>query len=108
MKRPLSLLLPLILVVLTGCATMTDQKIHDPGRSSLVVVKVEGRVEMSWNSTEGHSYTVLYSDRRDAPINEWKALPGYIDLKGSGGTMTARDRIPKGTIRNYRLRTAVE
>jgi len=107
MKKFPSLALPLLLLTLAGCATMSEPRIHDD-RSSLVVVEVDGRVDMSWNSKKGRSYTVLYSDRKNAPINEWRALPGYIDIKGSGGTMTARDLVPKGINRNYRLRTAVE
>lgn len=100
--------LPILLLVTAcvGCSTIDSSRM-DTERTSLVVVEVEGRVQMSWSSIEGRSYTIIYSDNANTPVNQWRPLPGYVDIPGTGGQMTATDNIPKGATRHYRLRTAV-
>jgi hypothetical protein len=77
-------------------------------RSSLVVVEVEGAVQMSWQSQTGRSYTILYSDTGDESPDQWKPLPGYTEMPGSGGSMSAKDRLPAGVDRKYRLHSTVK
>jgi hypothetical protein len=74
-------------------------------RTSLVVVEVEGVVSMSWKSFPDRSYTIIYSDRADVSADQWRPLPGYSNMPGTEGTMTAEDRIERGASRHYRLRS---
>jgi len=89
-----------------GCVSSAPSDYAE--RSSLVVVEVEGEVQMSWMSQPGRSYTILYSDSAEAAPEQWKPLPGYTEIPGNGENMTARDRHPARVERKYRLRSTVK
>jgi len=78
---------------------------QDKERASLIVVRSGTDVKMSWNSQPGRSYTILYSTRRDARGNEWLPLKGYVNMRGTGGTMRASQQVPIGEEYFYRLRS---
>ncbi len=90
---------------LTGCATTQGSDELEADRTSLVVVEVEGEVQMSWNSSIGRSYTILYSDMPNPRADQWNPLSNHTNMRGTGRTMTARDRLPPNVPRQYRLRS---
>ncbi len=95
-----------MLVLLMGCATNRSSNVIEQDRTSLVVVEVEGNVQMSWNSSTNRSYTILYTDSSQPRVDHWTPLAGYVNLRGTGRTMTAQDRLPPGVNRQYRLRSS--
>lgn len=62
---------------------------------------------MSWQSSPGRKYTVLYAEARThAEASVWHPLPGYEGLSGTGGQMTAEDTVVQGRPRVYRLHSS--
>lgn len=104
--RFLILMTIVALFCIAGCATTQSVDELEAGRTSLVVVEVEGEVQMSWSSSVGRSYTILYADSANPRADEWSPLPNHTNLRGTGRTMTARDRLPPNVPRQYRLRSS--
>lgn len=98
-------LLATAIAALQGCASTSSQSIQDRERSSLIVVRSGNEVKMSWNSQPDRIYTILYSMRRNARGNEWLPLKGYVNMRGTGGTMRASHQVPIGKEYFYRLRS---
>lgn len=107
LKTLSGLMLVAIGLTLGGCATPTGSTsaLDVEDRSNLIVVRSGNEIEMSWNSQADRSYTILHSSRRDAAGNQWKPLRGYVNIRGTGRTIRATDRVPRGKKRYYRLRS---
>ena len=93
---------PVLLAALAaGCVTEIAEV---PGQTltTLVTSRAGEEVRGSWNTESGKLYTVLYAPNRDART-QWRVLPGYQMLPGTGGRMLLKDRVPLGENRYYRL-----
>lgn len=70
--------------------------------SRLVVARSGSVVHLSWQSQSDLTYTLLFSDRRDARAR-WRPLPEASNLRGTGGPMNFTDQVPANQARYYRL-----
>lgn len=69
---------------------------------TMTIVQSGGESTLQWKTEPGVLYTLMYAtDRR--PGAEWKAHPQYTRIVGDGQTITAKDRVPPGAQRYYRL-----
>jgi hypothetical protein len=98
------LLASLLLVVLAaGCVTEVVRE--KPLEETTLIVSQSGTTAtLQWESSPDALYTVLFSETRKASA-EWKPLPGYVKVRGSGGTITVTDSVPRGEMRQYRIYT---
>jgi len=91
--------------IFTGCTT---RRIITPDRNSsreyLFVVRAEENVTLSWESRADRIYTITYNTDIESKT-PWKVLPGVDPVRGTGGTMTFRDRVPVNESRVYDLHT---
>jgi hypothetical protein len=70
--------------------------------TTLIVTRAGNTATLQWKSDPRVFYTVVYASRKDAKA-EWKPLPGYVKIRGSGETITITDKVPFGEKRHYRL-----
>jgi hypothetical protein len=82
---------------------MTREVIEPEHGTTLIVARGGSQVNLSWNSQTGMCYTVLYSEKLSG-VNPWRELPGAINLRGTGDTMTFSDNVNPVVNRYYRLR----
>jgi len=61
-----------------------------------------GKATLQWNTRPDMFYTVMYTPRRKGGA-QWKPLPAYTRVPGTGGTVIITDTIPRGSKRFYRL-----
>ena len=90
----------MVLVLLAGCVSQPLEKNeHEP--PLMIAQNSEGETTLLWESERGYIYTVFYMDLK---IGVWKELRGASRVRGSGQTLTAKDRVnPNRPQRRYRL-----
>lgn len=69
---------------------------------SLIVARIGDAALLTWQSSVGNEYTILYSDGQRAATT-WRPLPGASRIRGTGREMRIEDRMPVDTTRYYRL-----
>jgi len=79
-----------------------DAKESEAAEARLIVTRAGEDVTLTWQSTTSLVYTVMLASSRDAKA-PWKPLPACVGQKGTGQTMTFKDRVPMGSKRFYRL-----
>lgn len=90
-----------LLAGLSGCVTSVIEK--EPLRETTLLVSRSGQTSiLQWETEPGMLYTVLHASTRSAKA-DWQVLPGYARITGTGQTITAKDEIPAGQSRHYRL-----
>ena len=89
-----------LLVFLAGCVSKTiEAEEHAP--PLMIAQNSDGQVSISWDSQPDLIYTIYYQAEKDG---DWKALRTAYQVRGTGETLTAYDRVnPKGSLRRYRL-----
>jgi hypothetical protein len=93
----------LLAVLLAGGGCATIREIEEPlADTTMMVTRAGDETSLGWASQIGTNYTIWYADRRDARA-VWKPLPGAERVRGTGSTITFRDRVPTGKNRYYRL-----
>lgn len=68
----------------------------------LMVARGANETVLSWNTTPGAQYLVLFADRRDGKA-KWQPLPGASLLRGDGQPATFKDKVPGTQARFYRI-----
>ena len=69
---------------------------------TLTIVQTGGEATLQWKAEHGFLYTLMYAPERRAGV-EWRPHPEYTRIRGEGQTVTAKDRVPQGVQRHYRL-----
>lgn len=86
----------------SGCVTEIVESSAPITRTKLVVTRSLYGALISWPSEQGVFYTILYSSSRSSKAN-WKPLPGYMNILGTGASMQITDPAPSVRKRYYRL-----
>ncbi len=131
MKNPAYFLL-ILFVALAGCVSKPNEPLVEEHSPRLGVAQnSDGMATMSWESNRGYYYTIYYQEIRrkkgdggrsgknehgaeevlqgflhpDQEGDSWHVLPSVRRMRGTGGTMTASDRVNpyRGITRRYRL-----
>ncbi len=101
--RAASLLLVMSVLLLSGCASqreiVTDQPLSE---TQLFMTRAGEEVNLSWDSDPAMNYTIVYNTSLSG-AKPWQVLPGHDYIRGTGRTITYRDRVPVGVNRYYRL-----
>jgi hypothetical protein len=87
-------------LMLMGCVSepLMD-KVHDP--ALMVAQNSDGEATIVWDSDPDYVYTLYYMD---PPNGEWAKLRRATGVRGTGQTLTVRDRVnPRAPTRRYRL-----
>ena len=100
MKKLIFATLALLLVIGSGCATRYGAAKGDTGLRLHVEPVADGCL-LSWVSEAGKTYTVLYSSSLTEP--DWKPLPGFINMAGTGENLRVPDMAPKDEMRFYKV-----
>ena len=100
MKKLIFPTLALLLVIGPGCATRYKTAAVDSGPRIHVENVADGCL-LSWVSEVGKTYTVLHSPSLTEP--DWKPLPGFANIAGTGENLRVPDMAPKDEVRFYRV-----
>lgn len=92
-----------LLCCAAGCVTTVVEDARKPAAEiTWITTQTGDETTLHWESDPAIFYTVLYADRKDAGA-EWKPLPGYVRMKGTGQEITVTDTVPPGEKRHYRV-----
>jgi len=99
MIRLFTILPAAILLLLAGCVSKVVEEDRPP--QMMIAQNSDGDVTMTWESELGLVYTVYCQKTKGG---DWVALQGASRLRGTGETMTVRDRSnPRMPARRYRV-----
>jgi len=89
-----------VVLTLTGCVSEPVlSKVHDP--ALMIAQNSDGETTIAWDSEPDYVYTIYYMD---PPNGKWATLRHATRIRGTGRTLTVKDRInPRGPMRRYRL-----
>lgn len=110
LPRALRFLLLGASLLLAGCLSSGgDQRVIQApppmiGAPLMVAYSPTGNV-LEWQSKAGQTYTILYRDAFP-PSSEWRPLPRYRDISGTGAKVRVVDHPPTQQQRKYKLRPA--
>lgn len=131
MKRSAPVLL-FLSIALMGCVSNPGEPLEEKHSPRLgVALNSDGVASMSWESSTSYLYTIYFQETRrtdkakkrsrrteneaeevlqgflhpDQKGDSWHVLRSVRQVRGTGGTMTASDRVNpyRGIIRRYRL-----
>jgi hypothetical protein len=94
--------LTLVLLIAAGCVTREIAPKASLAKATLVVSRSGPDAHLQWKSDPSTVYTVLFAPSKK-PDAQWKPMPGYIKIRGTGQMFTIKDTIPRGQTRYYRL-----
>ncbi len=95
------------LLISAACVTVEetgrgDGGLHNQASDSLIVARIGDAALLTWQTSVGNEYTILYSDGRRSAVT-WQPLPGASRVRGTGQEMRIEDQLPPGVTRYYRL-----
>lgn len=95
-----SLLVLSVLVLLPGCVSKPVE-IEMDAPPLMIAQNSDGDVTIAWESEPGYLYTIYYQNAVDG---NWNALRLATRVRGTGKTLTTRDRVnPSKPLRRYRI-----
>jgi hypothetical protein len=90
----------LVLFSVGGCVRVPVQR--DKIETRLISATANGQTILCWESRTDLLYTVLVADRFETA--QWKQLEGFVNLRGTGGTMQFQLAEDPHHPRTYKLR----
>ena len=98
MKRYLQF--ALLLIVLTGCVSKVIE-IEEHSPRLIVAQNSDGFATLIWESDSNYLYTIFYREGS----SPWKELSSVRQVRGTGESMTATDRVSpdRMALRRYRV-----
>jgi hypothetical protein len=82
-----------------GCVSKPVEEYAPP--PLMIAQNSDGEVSLAWESEPGYVYTIYC---QNAAGENWVTLEGAVRVPGTGGTLTASDRVdPNKPPRRYRL-----
>ena len=91
MKYVIPIFIGAAILFQASCATTTAKPVSLPDRTSLIIARSGSEVTLSWKSTEGRVYTVLYTERDKTKADHWQPLPDCINKAGTGRMIILKD-----------------
>jgi len=85
----------------SGCVHEILTK-NPASKSTLIVTRSGETSNLTWNSEIGKYYTMVYAGQMNAR-GSWQVVPGQLNMRGTGGNMSAVDHVPLGVNRVYQL-----
>lgn len=101
-KRLLCAAIAMTALLSVGCATervVIDKPLNE---TRLFVTRAGGNVVLAWDSAPDMAYTIYYNYTRSAKA-QWKILPGFDHIRGTGRRLEYTDTVPVDQERYYRL-----
>jgi len=98
-------MLVMSIFLLGGCATkrvILNEKSNSESR--LIVARSGSDVTLAWESEPSSAYTIRYS-RTLGKKSEWRILPGFDRIRGTGRKVTYKVTVPVNEPRYFRLYT---